>query len=169
MAADDPGALIGAAIERLVLAASRARSATAVLMDLSPTDLLALRQIGQAGEMSPGSLAEALLLSPSGTTGVIKRLGAAGLLARVPGPGNQRHVRLHLTAEGERAIAPFAAPLQRELDALARALPIAERARLEELLAQLADVTERDADRLVREGAAAARAARAVPPPILWG
>ncbi|MCW2996297.1 MAG: hypothetical protein JWQ18_3792, partial [Conexibacter sp.] len=60
-------------------------------------------------------------------------------------------------------------PLRRELDALARALPAAERAGLEELLARLADVTERDADRLVTEVSAAARAARAVPPPILWG
>lgn len=169
MAAEDPGALIRAAVERLVLAASRASAATAALMDLSATELRALHHVGQAGELSPAGLSEALLLSPSGTTGVIKRLTAADLLLRSPGPGNQRHVRLHLTVEAERALAPFAAPLRRELDALARALPAAERAGLEELLARLADVTERDADRLVTEVSAAARAARAVPPPILWG
>ena len=44
--------------------------------------------------MGPGELARALQLSASGTTGVIRRLVAAGLVDRDSGPANNRDVRV---------------------------------------------------------------------------
>jgi DNA-binding MarR family transcriptional regulator len=69
-------------------------AALARARDLTPTDLRALGLVKRGGSMRPGELARALQLSASGTTSVIRRLVAAGLVDRDSGPANHRDVRV---------------------------------------------------------------------------
>jgi DNA-binding MarR family transcriptional regulator len=81
-------------LARLVESAVSQMGALARARDLTPTDLRALGLVERGGSMRPGELARALQLSASGTTGVIRRLVAAGLVRRDSGPANHRDVRV---------------------------------------------------------------------------
>lgn len=85
---------------RLVESVTRHTALLARARKLSPVDLRAVGLIDRAGELRRGELAHALDLSSSGTSSVISRLMAAGLLDRVSGPANHRDVRLRI-AVGE--------------------------------------------------------------------
>jgi DNA-binding MarR family transcriptional regulator len=169
VATDHTARAVGEALERLADAATRRRTAAAALLGVTPTDLFALAAVRRAGELSPGALARGLMLSSSGTTAVIRRLSAAGLLARTPGPANQRDVRLRLTAQGEALVTPGAAAWDEDVAALVGALAPDVRAEVEGVLARLADLSERHADRLVTASKGAAAGAGEVPSPVLWG
>jgi DNA-binding MarR family transcriptional regulator len=169
MPPDQSARIIRVAIDRLAAATARQRTATAARLGLSVTDLLALAHVGRAGEVSPGRLAQALVLSSSGTTSVIRRLCQAQLLARMPGPANHHNVVLHTTPQGETLISETSAALDDAVDALTADLTAADRAVVEGFLARLADLAEREADRLVTEATAAAASAQAIPTPVLWG
>jgi DNA-binding MarR family transcriptional regulator len=96
-----PAEQLATSLDRLVAAVNRERAALAALRgDLTATSLLALSHLRGHGPLSPGALSDALLMSPGGTTAVIRRLVAAGLVVREAGPGNQHGVRLSITREG---------------------------------------------------------------------
>jgi MarR family transcriptional regulator, organic hydroperoxide resistance regulator len=61
-----------------------------------------LRMLGTAGARSAGELADLLELHPSTLTGILQRLGRAGLIARTPDPADGRRAMLTLTDEGRR-------------------------------------------------------------------
>jgi DNA-binding MarR family transcriptional regulator len=63
---------------------------------------IVLRLVGHYGSMSAGELARALHIHPSSLTGRLRRLEAAGLLARRTHPDDGRRVILTLTRKGER-------------------------------------------------------------------
>lgn len=63
---------------------------------------LVLRVVGLAPGTSAGDLAATLHVHPSTLTGVLKRLGAQGLIHRRPDPDDARRVCLHLTRAGAR-------------------------------------------------------------------
>jgi DNA-binding MarR family transcriptional regulator len=169
VAPDGPGHLIRAAADRLVAAAARQRAALASTLGLMPSDLLALYHLGRADGVTPGELAQALLLSSGGTTAVIDRLAQAGLIERSPGPNGRRRVLLSLTPAGRAATDPSLALLRADIDALTAELSPADRVCVERFLARLADLSERHADRLVAEADATAAASSGVPNPVLWG
>jgi len=63
---------------------------------------LALRVAGLRPGLSAGDLARVLHIHPSTLTGVLHRLSAQGLLARVADPNDRRRAVLRLTATGVR-------------------------------------------------------------------
>ena len=63
---------------------------------------LVLRVLGLAPRCSAGALAATLHVHPSTLTGVLERLVAQGLVARVPDPADRRRAVLSLTSRGAR-------------------------------------------------------------------
>lgn len=132
-----PMALFG----RLTRADTRANTTIAATLrpyGLNRGEFDVLATLYRGGEeLSPGELAEALLLSPGATTNRVDRLEAAGLLRRDPDPRDGRGVRVSLTDQGrellERALTEHVAGLAR----LAEGLSAQEREQLSGLLAKL--------------------------------
>ncbi|MCW2994381.1 MAG: hypothetical protein JWQ18_1876 [Conexibacter sp.] len=92
----DVDRVLSHALARLVESAVSHTAALARARDTTPTDLRALGLIKRAGSMRPADLSRALQLSPSATSGVIRRLVTAGLVERDGGPGNNRDVRVRV-------------------------------------------------------------------------
>lgn len=68
-------------------------------------DVLAtLRRAGEPFQLSPGALAEWMMLSSGGTTARLDRLEKAGLVERVPSPTDRRGVLVRLTPGGRSII-----------------------------------------------------------------
>lgn len=81
-------------LARLVEAVICHTAALARERDVTSTDIRAVGLLARAGELRPGELAQALGISSGGTSSVINRLVAAGLVRRDSGPANQHDVRL---------------------------------------------------------------------------
>jgi DNA-binding MarR family transcriptional regulator len=62
-----------------------------------------LRSVGRPYRRKPNELASSLLLSSGGTTNVLHRLTAAGLVVREADPADRRSVWVRLTLDGVRA------------------------------------------------------------------
>ena len=165
---DDSSRLVASAIGRLIAASIRQRAALAQRLGSTPTDVLALHHVVTAPESTPGDLAGALLLSPSGATAVIDRLSRAGLIARAPSSGKRR-VLLTATDAGRELHARALGPLAHEVERLIEDLSQSHRTLLEQFLTLVADFAERETDQLIAMAEAHARAASAIPPPVLWG
>jgi DNA-binding MarR family transcriptional regulator len=101
----DVDRVLADSLARLIESAVSHTTALARARDLTPTDLRALGLVKRGGSMRPGELALALQLSASGTTSVIRRLVAAGLVHRDSGPANHRDVLLRAVGrEAERLL-----------------------------------------------------------------
>jgi DNA-binding MarR family transcriptional regulator len=161
--------LIAASLDRLIAAAARQRSAVAAILGVTPTDVLALQHVARRQPLTPTGLSERLRLSSSGTTAVINRLAAAGLVTREADPANRRRVLLRPAPRAAALSGEFYGPLRADIDSLASALTPEARALTEQFLARLADLGERHADRTVTESEVAASAAIDVPSPVRWG
>jgi DNA-binding MarR family transcriptional regulator len=150
---------LAAQLARLVDATIRHRAVVAAQAGLTFIDVSAVSLLLCAGELRPGDLSDGLRLSPSGATGLIRRLVAAGLADREPGPGNLRNVRVSLTPKGrELALTPPGVRhVMNEMDR-------ATRNSFAELLARLADAVERDTEALVRVTSASRKAELTLPP-----
>jgi DNA-binding MarR family transcriptional regulator len=165
---DDPSRLIGSALARLIAAGIRQRRALAKCLEAQTADVLALDYVVTGAESSPGGLARALLLSPSGTTNLIDRLIRAGLISRAPSSGRQR-VALTATDAGRELHARTLARMSYDVEHLIEDLPRSHRVLLEQFLTQVGDLAEREADELTARAEENARAAATMPPPVLWG
>jgi DNA-binding MarR family transcriptional regulator len=165
---DDPPRIIGSAVARLITAGIRQRAALAIRLQAPTTDVLALHLVVSAPGIAAGELARALLVSPSGATAVIDRLSRAGLITRVAASARNR-VALEATDAGRELHAQALAPLGRDAERLIQDLPRSHLVVLEEFLARVADLAERNADELIARAQTDARAASAIPLPPLWG
>ena len=68
-------------------------------------DVLAtLRRSGAPYQLSPGALADSMMLSSGGTTARLDRLERAGLVERIPSPTDRRSVLVRLTDRGREII-----------------------------------------------------------------
>ena len=68
-------------------------------------DVLAtLRRSGEPFQLSPGALAESMMLSSGGTTARLDRLERAGLIERIPSATDRRSVLVRLTDRGREII-----------------------------------------------------------------
>ncbi len=68
-------------------------------------DVLAtLRRSGAPYQLSPGALADSMMLSSGGTTARLDRLEKAGLVERIPSPTDRRSVLVRLTDRGREII-----------------------------------------------------------------
>ena len=165
---NDSSHLITSALGRLIAAGVRQREALAKCLQATSTDVLALHYVVTGTDTAPAQLARALLVSPSGATAVISRLSRSGLISRAARPGRHRVV-LTATDAGRdlhtRALAPSTGDVERLVADLTRD----DRRLLEQFLSQIADLIERAAEPLVAQADADARAASAIPPPVLWG
>jgi DNA-binding MarR family transcriptional regulator len=151
-------------LARLVESAVRHTVALARARDLTPTDLRALGLVKRGGSMRPGELAQALQLSPSGTTGVIRRLVAAGLVHRDSGPANHRNVRVRAVGrEAEQLRVVPAGQVAAACEALG--LSPSEREAIAGFVLRLVELVEIEADAM---RAASTRAQIRVTLPPRW-
>lgn len=101
-----PLALLGR-LFRVAQLADRALAAPLRELGLQPGwfDLLAaLRRSGPAYELNPTELMQATMLSSGGMTKRLDRLEQAGLVERLPDPGDRRGILVRLTARGRAMI-----------------------------------------------------------------
>ena len=83
----------------------RILSETAAEFGLSLADwelLGSLRRVGPPYRMTPGNLAEQLMISPAAMTSRLDRLEQRGLVARQPDPTDRRVTQVQLTEDGVR-------------------------------------------------------------------
>lgn len=124
-------------LSRAQRSASEARLAGFGLNAAEFDVLATLRRSGRPYALTPGQLAEAVMVTSGGMTGRIDRLVAAGLVARENDPKDRRSLRVRLTPAGLRAIdSAVVEHLAAEAELLAPLSP-AERRRLSALLRKL--------------------------------
>lgn len=169
MAPDEAGHLIGSAVDRILAAGDRRRAAEAVVLGLTPVDVLALHRLREPEGVTAPELASHLGRSAGGAAAAVARLERRGFVGRRAGPGGRRRVLLRATPAGDAAVAALRAPLLHDLEALVGGLAAGERAAVERALPRLADLYERDADRLTAAAEQAAARAAGIPTPVLWG
>ena len=101
-------------------------------------DVLAtLRRSGPPYQLSPGSLAAAMMMSSGGTTARLDRLEERGLIRRSADPGDRRGVLVALTEPGRELVdAALTAGLARQQELLAH-VPPREQRQLAGLLRQV--------------------------------
>jgi DNA-binding MarR family transcriptional regulator len=113
------------------------RRSIAPPLTLPQFDVLA--QLGRRSEgMTPGELTRALVVTPGNVTGIVRRLGRLGLVARRTVPEDRRAVRVVLTAAGRAALDGRLPGHRREIVDLLSSFPDRDLAALRELLGTLA-------------------------------
>jgi MarR family transcriptional regulator, organic hydroperoxide resistance regulator len=100
---------------------------------------LALRVVGLFPGISAGDLARLLHVHPSTLTGVLHRLGEAGLLARETPKGDRRRAVLRLTRAGARVNARRRGTVEAAISATLGTLSARERATTRRALSSLAE------------------------------
>ena len=100
-----------ALVDRAVEAYGKAMAALDLLRlrlweerNISLAQLRVLAVLRAQEPLTPGRLADVLLVSPSTVTGLTDRLVRQGLIARRDDPEDRRVIRLYLTEEGRRMI-----------------------------------------------------------------
>jgi DNA-binding MarR family transcriptional regulator len=101
-------------------------------------DILAtLRRVGAPHRMRPSDLAQAVMLTSSGTTKRLDRLETAGLIRRRPDPQDRRGLLIELTPDGLRLVDSAVTDHVANEHHLIQALTPAERKHLARLLRKL--------------------------------
>ncbi|KDS93953.1 hypothetical protein DHOM_03545 [Dermabacter hominis 1368] len=72
---------------------------------LSTVEAMILRHIGRTPGITPGKVAEDIILRPSNASAAIRDLESNGLVGRVPDMVDRRSNHLFITEKGERAVA----------------------------------------------------------------
>lgn len=109
--------------------------------------LAALRRVGSPYDLNPTELMRATLLSSGGTTKRLDRMVEAGLVERHPDPDDRRGTRVRLTERGRAAIdRAIEAHIANEEHLLAGLRP-AKRRVLDDLLRELLDGLEKEAEK----------------------
>ncbi|WP_116998903.1 MarR family winged helix-turn-helix transcriptional regulator [Desertimonas flava] len=103
-------------------------------------DLLAsLRRLGPPYELTAGEITEALMITSGAVTNRIDRLEARGFVERVKDEGDQRFVRVRLTAAGRKVMDETLPDHLAGEERLLAELTPADRRQLERLLRKLHD------------------------------
>lgn len=113
---------------------------------------LALRLVGLRPGLSAGELADALHVHPSTLTGILQRLQAQGLLARVEASGDRRRAVLRLTPRGARINALRSRTIEAAVGAAHRRISARDRAVTRHVLTKLAATLDASATRPCRPG-----------------
>lgn len=109
---------------------------------LTGPQLVCLRQIQRAGEITPGELAKSVSLSQGTVTGILERLEARGLVSPSRDPRDRRRLRVSLTEKGEETIRSAPSPLQEDFIARLAALPEGEQAMIDWVLSRVVEMME---------------------------
>ena len=112
----------------LIHLSKRRFMAIASEFDLSPPQVMALRQLDPDEPKPMSELAVALRCDNSNVTGIVDRLEDRGLVERRPGEHDRRVKMLMITERGARVRAGLAARLDEPPDALANLSPEDQRA-----------------------------------------
>jgi DNA-binding MarR family transcriptional regulator len=115
----------------------RGMEATLAGFDLSLPDWHVLSTLRNSGPRTPGVLARYLELSSGAMTSRLDSLEGAGLVRRMPDPGDRRSVIVELTDEGRAAWEKAASVQARRESFFASALTKPEQRRLNALLRKL--------------------------------
>ncbi|HKQ00454.1 MAG TPA: MarR family transcriptional regulator [Actinomycetes bacterium] len=99
--------------------------------------LAALRRAGPPHTLSPTDLYNALLVSSGAMTNRLERLATAGLVERIPDPGDGRSLLVALTDKGQKVINEAVAAHTANEHRLLSSLTVEERAQLAEVLRRL--------------------------------
>lgn len=127
---------IAASVRRLSLSLERWRALFAHRLGLGPNDSVVLSHLASAdGRLLPRDLSRLMNLRTGTLTAILDRLENAGLVRRVPNPGDRRSTFVELTDVGTTALAE---PLDLLRERLAERLP---RRTQEQFARQLADLT----------------------------
>jgi MarR family transcriptional regulator, organic hydroperoxide resistance regulator len=112
----------------LIHLSKRRFMAIASEFDLSPPQVMALRQLDPAQPKPMSELATALRCDNSNVTGIVDRLEDRGLVQRRPGEHDRRVKMLMITERGAQVRAGLAARLEEPPEALANLSPEDQRA-----------------------------------------
>lgn len=138
--------LVGQVRGEIVLGMERALAAAD--LDLNFSQFLALKKLGESGEMAPGELARVLNYNPGAMTRLLDKLEQLGYLQRVPDPNDRRALRLELTAAGRavhtRILGCGTAAAERAFAQISRA----EQHQLHQLLTRVLDHLHDERERL---------------------
>jgi DNA-binding MarR family transcriptional regulator len=161
---------IGAALDRLVVAAHRQRAAAAAaatLPDLNATDLLALTVVYHARIITPGALADAMHLTPGGVVAVVRRVTDAEVIGRTTLRRDHRDTTLAVTERGASLMTTGVGAWDPQL--LEQVAGLHEPDKLMDLLRSIAEAAEQRATALASDSVEVRRRVRETPRPVLWG
>lgn len=118
------------AIRRILRAAELASRAVAEKTGMTPSQIVVLQIVAQAGQPNAGAVAETARLSQATVTAILDRLEERGLVTRERDPGDRRRVAVELTEKGRTALAEAPDVLQNRFVARFDRLPDWEQAGL---------------------------------------
>jgi DNA-binding MarR family transcriptional regulator len=153
---------------RKSLADARQRAALARRLALTDNEVLAVQHLARAGGLTPGQLTALLQLSSGGTAGMIHRLERAGHVTRHEHPRDGRSTVVRLTPDIQAWAGDAWSALVDEIDSKVHELSEREAMLVQRFLEDVADATERHADRLAADADVAAHDELTVPLPALW-
>lgn len=93
------------AIRRILRAAELAARDASERTGLTPSQIVVLQIIAQAGQPGAGAVAETARLSQATVTAILDRLEERGLVQRERDPGDRRRVSVELTEAGREILA----------------------------------------------------------------
>ena len=125
------------ALDRVHAVMARRVQAVMAEYGLTVPQYRVLRLLTDEGALSPNVLAAALGVTPGNLTGVLDRLEAAGLLARVRGNEDRRSLRAHITESGRALMARCVPEVRGHVAALFAPLSEAELDQAHRLLNRL--------------------------------
>jgi DNA-binding MarR family transcriptional regulator len=126
----------------VVHGAERASKRMACDLGVTGPQRLALRVVGLFPGLSAGDLARVLHVHPSTLTGVLQRLVAQRLLARVDDPRDRRRAMLHLTTRGARVNATTLGTIESAIGEALDGVTARDRAATRRALERLAECLE---------------------------
>lgn len=109
---------------------------------LSAPQLAVLRVLGSEGRLSPAAIAHRIDLSRPTVTGLLARLGAAGLVSRSPSPSDRRSVLIALTERGRDFLEGAPSLLQEVFESRLNRLPQWERTSMLATLQRIASMMD---------------------------
>jgi DNA-binding MarR family transcriptional regulator len=157
-----------ALFHRKTLAGERHRAAAARLLEMDDTEAAALAHLAQHGQLTPGELGSLVGLTSGGTTALINRLLESGRLTRHPHPRDRRSSILTASPAVLERASELYAPLVSDMNELAESLTAEERAMIGRYLADVVELFERHASRLLDLVRAEEREVVSPPAPGLW-
>ena len=112
---------------------------------ITPLQYSLLSVLVEAGEVDQTTLAQAVAIDRTTTTGALKRLEARGLVRRTPSPLDRRAQQCGVTTAGRALCAAMEQPVREAHDATVAALTPGERRTLLDLLKKITEAWEDDA------------------------
>lgn len=119
----DSAAVVMDAVRRIVRALRAAHVESRAIRGASMAQLFVLREVGKAGVITIGQLAERTATAQSSVSAVVARLASRGLIVRGTSDADRRRAAITLSDEGRIALANAPETIQERLLAAFQSLP----------------------------------------------